>query len=133
MSPDDAVRVLQFYFSYICQTAGIHWNSDMDAEVEDIVDYILSEPRHQINGLLIYTAQLEDRIKNLDEKYRFHEVMLEQHADQFHRLVELVDGTDPKSHLQRLNKLEAQLNNLSDEVSYLVPGDYKVLGDYKKE
>ena len=115
MCPDDAVRVLQYYFSYICKIAGIHWNSDMDAEVEDIVDYILSEPRSQYNKLLIYAAQLEDRIKVLDEKYRFHEVMLKQHADQFYRLVAKVDGIDQK------------LNNLNNKV------DFPVLGDYKKE
>jgi len=115
MCPDDAVRVLQYYFSYICKIAGIHWNSDMDAEVADIIDYILSEPRSQYNKLLIYAAQLEDHIKVLDGKCRFYEVMLEQHADQFHRLVKHVDVIDQK------------LQNLNNKVNF------PVLGDYKKE
>jgi hypothetical protein len=36
-----AKELLRHYFRLIAQRAEIHWDSDNDAEVEDIVDFII--------------------------------------------------------------------------------------------
>jgi hypothetical protein len=37
-----AIRLLKHYFAQVYRTSGLRWESDMDAEMEELVDAILA-------------------------------------------------------------------------------------------
>lgn len=37
-----AIHLLSFYLQQVYRAAGLHWTSDNDAEIEDLVDAILA-------------------------------------------------------------------------------------------
>jgi hypothetical protein len=45
---NQAKRTLQHYFRMIAKNAGVHWDSDNDAEVEEIIDNLMSEVDERI-------------------------------------------------------------------------------------
>ena len=70
MTPDDATHLLLHYFELLAHAARIPWDSDNRAEVGDIVNYILSEPRHEIVKLNAEVTALRTAVTALEKSVR---------------------------------------------------------------
>ncbi len=57
---EDAKRLLTHYFRMVWEKAGLKWDSDNDAEVEDIIDYLADGIKKEVAREIIEAIEKGD-------------------------------------------------------------------------